>query len=259
MSMRAVLRDVLQTATLVLLTATAAQAQQVTTALDIPDELAFELSDALIPVLPQTIAREQDGRLTTRAVRLDVPLLIDGRLDEALYESVNPISDFIQNEPVNDTAATERTEVWISFDESNVYVSVRAHESQPERMVVNEMRRDSRNIWQNENFAFMFDTFFDRRSGVAVNRVRLPYGDFTTKLYSSRVTYTVTPLMFVSGLMRYNSANTSLSTNVRLRWEYQPGSELFVVYDEGRNTLGSGLPDLQNRTVVIKINRLFRF
>ena len=95
--------------------------------------------------------------------------------------------------------------------------------------------------------------------GIEVNRVRLPYGDFTTKLYSSRVTYTVTPLMFVSGLAQYNSGNSSLSTNVRLRWEYQPGSELFVVYNEGRDTLGAGPPELQNRSFVVKVNRLFRF
>ena len=95
--------------------------------------------------------------------------------------------------------------------------------------------------------------------GISVNQVTTPFGDFTTQLYSSRVTYTVTPLMFVSGLVQYNSARNSLSTNVRLRWEYQPGSELFVVYNEGRDTGVSGLPDLQNRALVVKVNRLFRF
>ena len=158
---------VLRTAAFIFLATAAAQAQLATPGLEIPDDLAFELGDASIPALPDTVAQEDDGSLTTRAVRLDTPLRVDGRLDEAVYETIRSISDFIQNEPVNDTAATERTEVWITFDDENVYVSVRAHESQPERMVVNEMRRDSSNLWQNENFAFMFDTFFDRRSAVA--------------------------------------------------------------------------------------------
>jgi hypothetical protein len=95
--------------------------------------------------------------------------------------------------------------------------------------------------------------------GISVNQVTTPFGDFTTELYSSRVTYTATPLMFVSGLVQYNSARDSVSTNVRLRWEYQPGSELFVVYNEGRDTTTSGLPDLQNRSLIVKVNRLFRF
>ena len=39
----------------------------------------------------------------------------------------------------------------------------------------------------------------------------------------------LTPLMFTSALVQYNSVAHSVSANVRLRWEYQPGSELFVV------------------------------
>jgi hypothetical protein len=95
--------------------------------------------------------------------------------------------------------------------------------------------------------------------GITFNRVTLPYGDFTTSLVSSRLTYTITPMMFVSTLVQYNSSNNTLSTNARLRWEYLPGSEFFVVYNEGRDTQASGRPSLQGRVFVIKINRLLRF
>ena len=47
----------------------------------------------------------------------------------------------------------------------------------------------------------------------------------------------MTPLMFVSALVQYNSGINAVSANVRLRWEYRPGSELFVVYNEERDTL----------------------
>jgi hypothetical protein len=93
----------------------------------------------------------------------------------------------------------------------------------------------------------------------SIDRVTLPYGDFTASVVRSRLTYTMTPLMFVSGLVQYNSSNSSLSTNVRFRWEYQPGSELFVVYNEGRDTERPGFPGLQNRAFIVKVNRLFRF
>ena len=95
--------------------------------------------------------------------------------------------------------------------------------------------------------------------GLSYNRVELPRGRFTTGLVTTRTTWTVTPLMFVSALVQYNSANSSLGANVRFRWEYQPGSELFVVYNEQRDTLAPRFPELQNRSFVIKINRLFRF
>ena len=69
----------------------------------------------------------------------------------------------------------------------------------------------------------------------------------------------MTPLMFVSALLQYNSSNKSLGANIRFRWEYQPGSELFVVYNEQRDTLTPRFPELENRAFIIKINRLFRF
>jgi len=95
---------------------------------------------------------------------------------------------------------------------------------------------------------------------VSYNRVDLPEGRFTTNLLTTRATYTVTPLMFVSALLQYNSSSDALSTNVRLRWEYRPGSELFVVYNEQRDTLApTRLPELENRALIIKINRLLRF
>jgi hypothetical protein len=93
----------------------------------------------------------------------------------------------------------------------------------------------------------------------SINRVMLTQGRFTTTLIGSRVIYSMTPMMFASALVQYNSGSRSLSTNARLRWEYRPGSELFVVYNEQRNTQPAAFPELQNRAFIVKINRLFRF
>ena len=90
----------------------------------------------------------------------------------------------------------------------------------------------------------------------SINRVRLFEGDFTTTLAGSRVTYAVTPQLFMSALVQVNSSTSAVSTNARLRWEYLPGSELFVVYNDERSTLVA--PTLRNRAFVVKINRLFR-
>ena len=93
---------------------------------------------------------------------------------------------------------------------------------------------------------------------VSINWIDLPQGEFTTRLISTRATAPLTPRMYVSALFQYNSSNNAFSTNARLRWEYQPGSELFVVLTEGRNTLGPGYPLLETRGFVVKINRLIR-
>ncbi|MEQ1572860.1 MAG: hypothetical protein ABL993_01305 [Vicinamibacterales bacterium] len=116
------------------------------------------------PQLPATVSRDAEGRVTVRAVRLTAPLKVDGTLDEEIYRTITPISDFVQTEPRPGAAATEKTEAWISFDDRNVYVSVRASESQPEKMIVNEMRRDGGSVVQNENFGFALDTFYDHRN-----------------------------------------------------------------------------------------------
>ena len=74
---------------------------------------------------------------------------------------------------------------------------------------------------------------FSLEPRLGFNFVDLPEGDFTTRLVSTRVTYTVSPRMFVSGLFQYNSSSDSASSNVRFRWEYEPGSDLFLVYSDG--------------------------
>ena len=100
---------------------------------------------------------------------------------------------------------------------------------------------------------------FSMEPSMTIDWVSLPYGDFTAKLLSSRVTLTPSARMLISSLVQFNAGANSLSASVRLRWEYTGGSELFVVYSDGRNTLTPGYPDLLNRTFAIKATRLLRF
>jgi hypothetical protein len=111
------------------------------------------------------VSRDAPDRVTVRAFRVRSPLRIDGRLDEEVYRTVDPISDFIQQEPDEGQPATEKTEAWILFDEVNLYISARNWDSHPEREVANELRRDNGNILGNENITFAIDTFHDRRNG----------------------------------------------------------------------------------------------
>ena len=99
---------------------------------------------------------------------------------------------------------------------------------------------------------------------VSFNRIDIPAVGpaFNTEIISTRAIYAFNPLMFFSGLVQYNTAAEAVSTNLRLRWEYSPGSELFVVYNEERyDTMlrPQRFPQLQNRAFIVKINRLFRF
>jgi hypothetical protein len=94
---------------------------------------------------------------------------------------------------------------------------------------------------------------------VTVNRVDRAAGGFTQTVLRARSDYAFSPRMFVSGLLQYSSTDRIWSSNLRFRWEYFPGSELFVVYTDEHNTeLRPGLQSLRNRAFVVKMNRLFR-
>ena len=111
------------------------------------------------------MTRDAEGRVTVHAIRTDTPPRIDGKLDEPLYGTVEPMSDFIQSEPSPGAPATEKTQVWLFFDRTNIYVSVKCWESHPERRIANDMRRDSSAVaLGNDNVSFMFDTFHDKQN-----------------------------------------------------------------------------------------------
>ena len=93
---------------------------------------------------------------------------------------------------------------------------------------------------------------------LSINDVHLPYGDFVNTLVRARTDYAFSPRMFASGLLQYNTTDDSFSSNLRFRWEYHPGSELFVVYTDERDTVVSGFPQLKNRAFVVKITRLWQ-
>jgi hypothetical protein len=95
--------------------------------------------------------------------------------------------------------------------------------------------------------------------GVTTNWIDLPQGSFTNRLITARGIFTPSPRMLISNLVQYNASDRTVSSSVRLRWEYVPGSELFVVYSDGRYTSDAPVPGLVNRSVAIKLTRLLRF
>ena len=84
-------------------------------------------------------------------------------------------------------------------------------------------------------------------------------GEFNQHVTRARVSYSLSPRTFVSALVQYNAGSDTFSNNFRLRWEWAPGSELFIVYTEERITdVFDRWSELSNRGLVIKVNRLLR-
>ena len=82
----------------------------------------------------------------------------------------------------------------------------------------------------------LIENFFTR------NRVVLPAtGANITNVLSTRVSYSFSPTLFVKGFAQYNDATKTASFNLLLWMIYRPGSDFYVVYNEGRDTTAGGM------------------
>ncbi len=106
--------------------------------------------------------------LNARASKEIRPLLthetieLDGHLNEAAWTEAQIIDDFIQQSPAEGQPISERTEVRMLYDTEKLYIGFECYDSEPEKVVANEMRRDGQ-LWQNDNVYVMLDTYGDKR------------------------------------------------------------------------------------------------
>ena len=133
------------------------------------DQIEIEILGPPPPTGSDVVRWDDEGRATVRATRVIQPLSIDGVLDEPFYQSTASIPHLIQSVPDVGAAPTERMEVWVGFDDDNVYVAARLWDSAPEsEWAANEMRRDASTIRSNDNFGVFLDTYYDRRNSVGL-------------------------------------------------------------------------------------------
>jgi len=102
------------------------------------------------------------------AVRMNAGevITLDGRLDEAVWMRAAPATNFIQRDPANGKPATEQTEVRIVYSADKLYMGVTCFDSEPEKVTANQMARDG-NMFGDDQFQWVFDTFLDGRTGYA--------------------------------------------------------------------------------------------
>ena len=148
---------------------------------------AAPASAAAASAAAEPVIQRAAGGTVIRATRITTPLKIDGRIDDAAYREVAPITDFIQQEPVEGAPISERTEVWVLFDDDNVYFTCRCWQP-PDGIIANDMRRDSTNHRFHDSFGVIIDTFHDRRNGMLFTITAL--GGFTDALTTDERSFT---------------------------------------------------------------------
>ena len=96
------------------------------------------------------------------AVPATSPIVLDGKLNEEIWQQAPAIVDFLQRDPDEGRAPTHRTEARIAYDEAALYVAVRAFDSEADKIVGILTRRDQRS--PSDWIRIVVDSYFDRRS-----------------------------------------------------------------------------------------------
>jgi hypothetical protein len=99
----------------------------------------------------------------TTALKTRDPIHVDGRLDEAIWDSVPEAGDFIQLQPEKGKPASERTTVKILYDDRSVYFGFWCYDSEPQKIAARMTKRDE-DIRSDDSVYVLIDTFHDRRS-----------------------------------------------------------------------------------------------
>jgi hypothetical protein len=88
------------------------------------------------------------------------------------------------------------------------------------------------------------------------NHVDLAGGTFVTHLSAARISYAFTPRAVLNAYFQYNADTDQVSSNIRFNVIHRPLSDLFVVYNDRRDTAAGGLIE---RAVIVKFTNLFNF
>ena len=98
------------------------------------------------------------------AVKISTPPIIDGILNDSVWNKAIPTSDFLQQEPVAGKPPTQKTVVKILYDDDNLYVSFMCYDTEPNKIVARALKLDG--AWgADDNISILFDTFNDKRNG----------------------------------------------------------------------------------------------
>jgi len=98
-----------------------------------------------------------------RAIRVATPIAVDGLLNDPGWAAAEQISGFLQRDPNEGAVASERTVVFVAYDDAALYIGARLYDSGRDSIVARLGRRDVGT--SSDRFTVYLDPYHDRRSG----------------------------------------------------------------------------------------------
>ena len=102
---------------------------------------------------------------SVRMVRADPPPVIDGRLDDAVWSHAAVVDDFHQSQPIEGAEPSERTEIYLLYDDDALYIGGRFWDSEPDMIAAGTLRHRSLRLGDDDRIAVVLSPYNDRRSG----------------------------------------------------------------------------------------------
>ncbi|WP_297703797.1 DUF5916 domain-containing protein [uncultured Eudoraea sp.] len=117
----------------------------------------------LVIVLQLSAQKKNEGfRLNIRKTNL--PVKIDGLADDEVWKGTDVAKDFFMVLPMDIDKATDKSEIRMTYDDTNIYLIATFYNSVPGRYFVESMRRDF-SFGKNDNFLLFLDPFNNQTTG----------------------------------------------------------------------------------------------
>ena len=113
-------------------------------------------------VFAQDIPIDRDKSISiSRAISTPI---IDGILDEDTWAAISPIEDFHQYEPFDHVEPSQRTLMYITYDENYFYVAAELLDTEPDQITARNLIKNA-TLRFDDSFTLYLDPFNNRRSG----------------------------------------------------------------------------------------------
>lgn len=112
----------------------------------------------------ESVPIESRPRPDAQAFPLDTAPVLDGDVrDDPAWRIVQPVTNLTQVQPVEGAPASMRSEIFLGFTDTALWIGVVAYDDSPEQIIVAEGRRDS-SLDETDSFSIIIDGFLDRQN-----------------------------------------------------------------------------------------------
>ena len=129
-----------------------------------PFTLAIALTMSLVMAANAQDDNNPEGLKEVKVTRVETAPVMDGKLDDAVWQQAELIDDFHQIRPGDGTEPSERTEVYMIYTEDALYIGARMYDSNPE-LIAAPVIRHNQGLPGDDRLVIILDPFNTRRVG----------------------------------------------------------------------------------------------